>query len=136
MYKCDYQELDDCLRTFMNEDGAETEINILKKTQDTYRGFEITALVDVFETVTDSITIRYRDTRFILLINLHSAEIEVLSDSFRILSIYNRALDVYEDLKESHNRNLIEETQKYFEHEVDRITRLIAFRALEQEDYL
>lgn len=136
MYKCDYQELDDCLRTFMNEDGAETEINILKKTQDTYRGFEITALVDVFETVTDSITIRYRDTRFILLINLHSAEIEVLSDSFKILSIYNRALDVYEDLKESHNRNLIEETQKYFEREVDRVIRLIAFRALEQEDYL
>ena len=48
MYKCDYQELDDCLRTFMNEDSVETEINILKKTSDTYRGFEITVVVDVF----------------------------------------------------------------------------------------
>lgn len=128
MYKCDYTELERCLKTFMNEDGAETEINILEKTYDTRRGFEIVEIVGVFETVTDSIVIRYHGAQFELLINLHSGEIEVLSDSFRILSIYNRDLDEYEDLKESHN--LIEETREYFEREIDRVIRLIVFRAL------
>ena len=41
---------------------------------------------------------------------------------------------MYYDLKESHN--LIEESQEYFDYEVDRIIHLIENLVIEQEDYL
>lgn len=134
MYTCDYLELDRCLKTFMNEDGVDTELEITESTRDTLRGYEVFVNVEASKTTTYGFITQYDDARFALLINLRSGSIEIISKSLKIRSIYNRVLNLYYDLKESHN--LIEESQEYFDYEVDRIIHLIENLVLEQEDYL
>ena len=134
MYTCDYLELDRCLKTFMNEDGVDTELEITESTRDTLRGYEVFVNVEASKTTTYGFITQYDDTRFALLINLRSGSIEIISKALKIRSIYNRVLNMYYDLKESHN--LIEESQEYFDYEVDRIIHLIENLVLEQEDYL
>lgn len=134
MYTCDYLELDRCLKTFMNEDGVDTELEITESTRDTLRGYEVFVNVEASKTTTYGFITRYDDARFALLINLRSGSIEIISKALKIRSIYNRVLNMYYDLKESHN--LIEESQEYFDYEVDRIMHLIENLVLEQEDYL
>ena len=134
MYACDYLELDRCLKTFMNEDGVDTELEITESTRDTLRGYEVFVNVEASKTTTYGFITQYDDARFALLINLRSGSIEIISKALKIRSIYNRVLNMYYDLKESHN--LIEESQEYFDYEVDRIIHLIENLVLEQEDYL
>lgn len=134
MYECDYTELERCLRTFMNEDGVDTELEITESTRDTLRGYEVFVNVEASKTTTYGFITQYDDARFALLINLRSGSIEIISKALKIRSIYNRVLNMYYDLKESHN--LIEESQEYFDYEVDRIIHLIENLVLEQEDYL
>ena len=134
MYTCDYLELDRCLKTFMNEDGVDTELEITESTRDTLRGYEVFVNVEASKTATYGFITQYDDARFALLINLRSGSIEIISKALKIRSIYNRVLNMYYDLKESHN--LIEESQEYFDYEVDRIIHLIENLVLEQEDYL
>lgn len=134
MYTCDYLELDRCLKTFMNEDGVDTELEITESTRDTLRGYEVFVNVEASKTTTYGFITQYDDARFALLINLRSGSIEIISKALKIRSIYNRVLNMYYDLKESHN--LIEESQEYFDYEVDRIIHLIENLVLEQEDYL
>lgn len=134
MYTCDYLELDRCLKTFMNEDGVDTELEITESTRDTLRGYEVFVNVEASKTTTYGFITQYDDARFALLINLRSGSIEIVSKALKIRSIYNRVLNMYYDLKESHN--LIEESQEYFDYEVDRIIHLIENLVLEQEDYL
>ena len=134
MYTCDYLELDRCLKTFMNEDGVDTELEITESTRDTFRGYEVFVNVEASKTTTYGFITQYDDARFALLINLRSGSIEIISKALKIRSIYNRVLNMYYDLKESHN--LIEESQEYFDYEVDRIIHLIENLVLEQEDYL
>lgn len=134
MYTCDYLELDRCLKTFMNEDGVDTELEIIESTRDTLRGYEVFVNVEASKTTTYGFITQYDDARFALLINLRSGSIEIISKALKIRSIYNRVLNMYYDLKESHN--LIEESQEYFDYEVDRIIHLIENLVLEQEDYL
>lgn len=134
MYTCNYLELDRCLKTFMNEDGVDTELEITESTRDTLRGYEVFVNVEASKTTTYGFITQYDDARFALLINLRSGSIEIISKALKIRSIYNRVLNMYYDLKESHN--LIEESQEYFDYEVDRIIHLIENLVLEQEDYL
>lgn len=134
MYTCDYLELDRCLKTFMNEDGVDTELEITESTRDTLRGYEVFVNVEASKTTSYGFITQYDDARFALLINLRSGSIEIISKALKIRSIYNRVLNMYYDLKESHN--LIEESQEYFDYEVDRIIHLIENLVLEQEDYL
>lgn len=134
MYTCDYLELDRCLKTFMNEDGVDTELEITESTRDTLRGYEVFVNVEASKTTTYGFITQYDDARFALLINLRSGSIEIISKALKIRSIYNRVLNMYYDLKESHN--LIKESQEYFDYEVDRIIHLIENLVLEQEDYL
>lgn len=134
MYTCDYLELDRCLKTFMNEDGVDTELEITESTRDTLRGYEVFVNVEASKTTTYGFITQYDDARFALLINLRSGSIEIISKALKIRSIYNRVLNMHYDLKESHN--LIEESQEYFDYEVDRIIHLIENLVLEQEDYL
>ena len=134
MYTCNYLELDRCLKTFMNEDGVDTELEITESTRDTLRGYEVFVNVEASKTTTYGFITQYDDARFALLINLRSGRIEIISKALKIRSIYNRVLNMYYDLKESHN--LIEESQEYFDYEVDRIIHLIENLVLEQEDYL
>lgn len=134
MYTCDYRELDRCLKTFMNEDGVETELEITESTRDTIRGYEVFVNVEASKTTTYGFITQYDDARFALLINLRSGSIEIVSKALKIRSIYNRVLNMYYDLKES--QNLIEESQEYLDYEVDRIIHLIENLVLEQEDYL
>lgn len=134
MYACDYLELDRCLKTFMNEDGVDTELEITESTRDTLRGYEVFVNVEASKTTTYGFITQYDDARFALLINLRSGSIEIISKALKIRSIYNRVLNMYYDLKESHN--LIEESQEHFDYEVDRIIYLIENLVLEQEDYL
>lgn len=134
MYACDDLELDRCLKTFMNEDGVDTELEITESTRDTLRGYEVFVNVEASKTTTYGFITQYDDARFALLINLRSGSIEIISKALKIRSIYNRVLNMYHDLKESHN--LIEESQEYFDYEVDRIIHLIENLVLEQEDYL
>ena len=134
MYECDYTELERCLRTFMNEDGVDTELEITESTRDTLRGYEVFVNVEASKTTSYGFITQYDGARFALLINLRSGSIEIISKALKIRSIYNRVLNMYYDLKESHN--LIEESQEYFDYEVDRIIHLIENLVLEQEDYL
>ena len=134
MYTCDYLELDRCLKTFMNEDGVDTELEITESTRATLRGYEVFVNVEASKTTTYGFITQYDDARFALLINLRSGSIEIISKALKIRSIYNRVLNMHYDLKESHN--LIEESQEYFDYEVDRIIHLIENLVLEQEDYL
>lgn len=134
MYACDYLELDRCLKTFMNEDGVDTELEITESTRDTLRGYEVFVNVEASKTTSYGFITQYDDARFALLINLRSGSIEIISKALKIRSIYNRVLNMCYDLKESHN--LIEESQEYFDYEVDRIIHLIENLVLEQEDYL
>lgn len=134
MYTCDYLELDRCLKTFMNEDGVDTELEITESTRDTLRGYEVFVNVEASKTTTYGFITQYDDARFALLINLRSGSIEIISKVLKIRSIYNRVLNMCYDLKESHN--LIEESQEYFDYEIDRIIHLIENLVLEQEDYL
>lgn len=134
MYTCNYLELDRCLKTFMNEDGVDTELEITESTRDTLCGYEVFVNVEASKTTTYGFITQYDDARFALLINLRSGSIEIISKALKIRSIYNRVLNMYYDLKESHN--LIEESQEYFDYEVDRIIHLIENLVLEQEDYL
>lgn len=134
MYTCNYLELDRCLKTFMNEDGVDTELEITESTRDTLRGYEVFVDVEASKTTTYGFITQYDDARFAPLINLRSGSIEIISKALKIRSIYNRVLNMYYDLKESHN--LIEESQEYFDYEVDRIIHLIENLVLEQEDYL
>lgn len=134
MYTYNYLELDRCLKTFMNEDGVDTELEITESTRDTLRGYEVFVNVEASKTTTYGFITQYDDARFALLINLRSGSIEIISKALKIRSIYNRVLNMYYDLKESHN--LIEESQEYFDYEVDRIIHLIENLVLEQEDYL
>lgn len=134
MYTCNYLELDRCLKTFMNEDDVDTELEITESTRDTLRGYEVFVNVEASKTTTYGFITQYDDARFALLINLRSGSIEIISKALKIRSIYNRVLNMYYDLKESHN--LIEESQEYFDYEVDRIIHLIENLVLEQEDYL
>lgn len=134
MYECDYTELERCLRTFMNEDGVDTELEITHSTSDTLRGYEVLATVEAFHTITFGMFSRYSSAQFEILINLRSGEVEVISKVLKIRSIYNRVLNMCYDLKESHN--LLEESQEYFDYEIDRIIHLIENLVLEQEDYL
>ena len=134
MYTCDYRELDRCLKTFMNEDGVETELEITESTRDTIRGYEVFVNVEASKTTTYGFITQYDDARFALLINLRSGSIEIVSKALKIRSIYNRVLNMYYDLKES--QNLIEESQEYLDYEVDRNIHLIENLVLEQEDYL
>ena len=118
----------------MNEDGVDTELEITESTRDTLRGYEVFVNVEASKTTTYGFITQYDDARFALLINLRSGRIEIISKALKIRSIYNRVLNMYYDLKESHN--LIEESQEYFDYEVDRIIHLIENLVLEQEDYL
>lgn len=52
MYTCNYLELDRCLKTFMNEDGVDTELEITESTRDTLRGYEVFVNVEASKTTT------------------------------------------------------------------------------------
>lgn len=131
MYECDYTELERCLRTFMNEDGVDTELEITHSTSDTLRGYEVLATVEAFHTITFGMLSRYDSAQFELLINLRSGGVEVISKDFKLESVYNRVLKIYYDL--SGECNLTEETREYFDYEIDRVVRMIEDQALEYE---
>lgn len=131
MYKCDYAELEHCLKTFMNEDGVDTELEITYSTSDTLRGYEVLATVEAFHTTTVGLISRYDIAQFELLINLRSGRIEVISKDLKLESIYNRVLRIYYDL--SGECNLTEETREYFDYEIDRVVRMIEDQVLEYE---
>lgn len=134
MYTCNYLELDRCLKTFMNEDGVDTELEITESTRDTLRGYEVLATVEDFHTITFGMFSRYSSAQFEILINLRSGEVEVISKDFKLESIYNQVLKIYYDL--SGECNLTEETREYFDYEIDRVVRMIEEQVIEQEDYL